>query len=71
MLNSLKYILKSLNLPKNVGYKVALAGRIDSKKKSRVIYFTRGNIPLQVFKKNMNFAYAQSSARIGTFGIKI
>lgn len=71
VLNNLKYILRSLNLPKNIGYRIALAGRIDSKKKSRLIYFTRKNNPLQVFKKNMNFAYAQSNARIGTFGIKI
>ena len=63
--------MRSLNLPKNIGYRIALAGRIDSKKKSRLIYFTRKNNPLQVFKKNMNFAYAQSNARIGTFGIKI
>lgn len=71
MLSTVREILKILRLGKNVGYKVALAGRINSADKSRLIYITRKNVPLQVFDKNMNFAYAQAKARIGVFGIKI
>ena len=71
MLNTIKDILKLINLGKNVGYKIALAGRINSSDKSRLIYITRKNVPLQVFDKNMNFAYSQAKARIGVFGIKI
>jgi len=71
MLNTIKDILRMLKLGKNVGYKIALAGRINSADKSRLIYITRKNVPLQVFDKNMNFAYSQAKARIGVFGIKI
>ena len=71
MLNTIKDILKMLKLDKNVGYKIALAGRINSADKSRLVYITRKNVPLQVFDKNMNFAYSQAKARIGVFGIKI
>jgi ribosomal protein S3 len=71
MLNTIKDILKIIRFGKNVGYKIALAGRINSADKSRLIYITRKNVPLQVFDKNMNFAYSQAKARIGVFGIKI
>jgi len=71
MLSNVKDILKMIKLGKNVGYKIALAGRINSADKSRLIYITRKNVPLQVFDKNMNFAYSQAEARIGVFGIKI
>lgn len=71
MLNTIKDILRMVKLGKNVGYKIALAGRINSADKSRLIYITRKNVPLQVFDKNMNFAYSQAKARIGVFGIKI
>ena len=71
MINTIKDILKMLKLGKNVGYKIALAGRINSADKSRLVYITRKNVPLQVFDKNMNFAYSQAKARIGVFGIKI
>lgn len=71
MLNTIKYLLQTLQLPKNVGYKILLSGRINSKKKSRLIYITHKQITLQVFKNNMNFAYAQANARIGAFGVKI
>ena len=71
LLSSIRNILKMLKLGKNVGYKIALAGRINSSDKSRLIYITRKNVPLQVFDKNMNFAYSQAKARIGVFGIKI
>ena len=71
MLSTIKDILKMIKLDKNVGYKIALAGRINSSDKSRLIYITKKNVPLQVFDKNMNFAYSQAKARIGVFGIKI
>lgn len=71
MLSTIKDILKMIKLGRNVGYKIALAGRINSADKSRLIYITKKNVPLQVFDKNMNFAYSQAEARIGVFGIKI
>ena len=71
MLNTIKDLLKLLPLGKNVGYKIALAGRINSSDKSRLIYITRKNVPLQVFDKNMNYAYSQAKTRIGVFGIKM
>ena len=71
MLGTIKYLLKGLKLPRRIGYKIVLAGRINSKKKSRVIYFARNQITLQIFNNKMNFAYAQAKARIGTFGIKV
>jgi len=71
MISSVKNILNIITLDKNIGYKIALAGRINSSDKSRLIYITRKNVPLQVFDKNMNFAYSQAKARIGVFGIKI
>ena len=71
MLSAIKDILKMINLGRNVGYKIALAGRVNSSDKSRLIYILRKNVPLQIFDKNMNFAYSQAKARIGVFGIKI
>jgi ribosomal protein S3 len=71
LLSTIKDILKIIRLGKNVGYKIALSGRINSADKSRLIFITRKNVPLQVFDKNMNFAYSQAKARIGVFGIKI
>ena len=71
MLSSVKNLLNIIVLDKNIGYKIALSGRINSSDKSRLIYITRKNVPLQVFDKNMNFAYSQAKARIGVFGIKI
>ena len=70
-INTIKYILQAIRLPRNIGYKIILTGRINSKKKSRLIYIMRKQITLQVFDNNMNFAYSQAKARIGTFGIKI
>lgn len=71
MLNTIKYLLQAIQLPKNVGYKIVLSGRINSKNKSRLIYITNKQITLQVFQNPMNFAYAQANARIGAFGVKI
>ena len=71
MLSTVKNILQAIQLPSHVGYKIVLTGRINSKKKSRSIYITRNQITLQIFANQMNFAYAQAEARIGTFGIKI
>ena len=71
MLSSIKNILKFLPLGKNVGYKIALSGRINSSDKSRLIYITRKNVPLQVFDKNINYAFSQAKTRIGVFGVKI
>ena len=71
MLNNIKRLLQAIQLPKNIGYKIVLTGRINSKKKSRLIYITRKQITLQVFDNNMNYAYSQANARIGAFGVKI
>jgi ribosomal protein S3 len=70
-INTIKYILQSIKFPRSIGYKVILTGRINSKKKSRLIFIMRKQITLQIFDNHMNFAYAQARARIGTFGIKV
>lgn len=71
MLSTIKELLKIVPFGKNVGYKISLSGRINSSDKSRLIYITRKNVPLQVFDKNMNYAYSQAKTRIGVFGIKM
>lgn len=71
MLNSIRLLLGLLPLPRSVGYKIVLTGRINSKNKTRSIYITKKQIALQIFSTKMNFAYAQVRARIGTFGLKI
>ena len=71
MLNTIKDLLQAIHLPRNVGYKIILSGRINSRKKSHLIYITQRQITLQVLQNNMNFAYAQANARIGAFGVKI
>lgn len=71
MLKTIKELLQAIQLPRGVGYKIVLTGRINSKKKSRLIYITRNQITLQIFSNPMNFAYSQAEARIGTFGVKI
>ena len=71
MLSTIKELLKLVPFGKNVGYKISLSGRINSSDKSRLIYITRKNVPLQVFDKNMNYAYSQAKTRIGVFGIKM
>ena len=71
MLNSIRLLLSLMKLPRTVGYKIIVTGRINSKNKTRSIYITRKQITLQMFSTKMNFAYAQAKARIGTFGLKI
>ena len=71
MLNSIKLLLGLIKLPRTIGYKIVLTGRINSKNKTRSIYITKQQITLQIFSTKMNFAYAQAKARIGTFGLKI
>ena len=71
MLSTIKELLKIVPFGKNVGYKILLSGRINSSDKSRLIYITRKNVPLQVFDKNINYAYSQAKTRIGVFGIKM
>ena len=63
--------IEIIPLKKLIAYRIAIVGRINGAQKTRTIYLTRGKIPLQTFKKNINFSLAQARARIGTFGVKM
>jgi ribosomal protein S3 len=63
---NLSTCLRSLPLRKAKGYRISIAGRINSSDKSRVFILKRN-----VLVRHMNFAYAQARGRIGSFGIKV
>lgn len=68
---ALSTTLRSLKFSRAIGYKIAIAGRINSSKKSRSYYLAKKTLIRQNFSKKVNFAFSQARARIGSFGIKV
>lgn len=73
ILKDLHKILKTLPLKRGLGYKIALIGRINGARKTRLFSLTKfkQHKSHQTLSKNVNFAMSQAKARIGTFGIKV
>jgi hypothetical protein len=73
LLNDIHTILKRLPLGIGLGYKIVLIGRIDGARKTRIISLAKFNRyrSQQTFSNHVNFAMTQTTARIGTFGIKV
>lgn len=71
ILYGLSAALRFLHMTRGLGYRISITGRINSAAKSRVFYLKRQTIVRQAFSKRINFASAQSRARIGTFGVKV
>lgn len=68
---ALSTTLRSLKFSRAIGYRIAIAGRINSSKKSRSYYLAKKTLIRQNFSKKVNFAFSQARARIGSFGIKV
>lgn len=68
---ALKSALRSIRFTRAKGYKICIRGRINSAQKTQTFYFSRNAFSLQTLKQNINFAHAQSNARIGAFGINV
>ena len=71
ILYGLSAALRFLHMTRGLGYRISISGRINSSAKSRVFYLKRQTAVRQTFSKRINFASAQSRARIGAFGVKI
>lgn len=73
VLKLVETVLRTLNMKRGIGYRIALTGRANGADKSSVMYLKKlnRNRPRQTFSKNVNFAMAQARATIGAFGIKI
>ena len=67
----LSQALRSLPFARAKGYRIAIAGRINSASKSRSYLLKRNVLVRQDFSKKVNFASSQARARIGSFGIKV
>jgi hypothetical protein len=73
ILKDIHRILRTLPLKRGLGYKIALIGRINGARKTRLFSLTKfkQHKSHQTLSENVNFAMAQAKARIGTFGIKV
>lgn len=67
----LSQALRSLPFARAKGYRIAIAGRINSASKSRSYLLKRNVLVRQDFSRKVNFASSQARARIGSFGIKV
>lgn len=68
---AMKAALRSLRFSRAKGYRIAIRGRFNSAEKTRTFCLARNLVSCQTFSQKVNFAYAQSRARIGSFGIKV
>jgi ribosomal protein S3 len=53
------------------GFRIGITGKINSASRTRAIFISKGNLPVQSFSERLNFATAQARARTGTFGIRV
>ena len=73
VLRQIELILRTFNLKRGLGYRIALIGRINGANKSRTLYLRKlnRNRSRQSFSQDVNFALAHAKATIGAFAIKL
>ena len=72
-LYDLRQIFRSLFIENISGYKIVLIGRVNGRKKTRILSIknSKESNSQQTWLKQVNFGVAQARGRIGTFGIKV
>lgn len=53
------------------GLKVSIKGRFSGAPRSKIRIFERGQIPLQTFKHEINYALSHTHTSYGVFGVKV
>lgn len=71
VLDCMKKVLAFVAFPRLKAYQISIFGRINYKSKARKIVLKEGKVPIQIFRKRVNFSMAQARAKIGTFGVKM
>ena len=68
---NLESILNILKTHCVFNFKVEIYGRFNSSVRSRKIYISHGGVIGNSYKQRISYAFAQSYARIGCFGVKL
>lgn len=63
-------MIKALRPMTLLGYRIAIRGKINASRRTRIFYIKNGRMPVQTFSNRMYFSSIQSKARTGSFGIK-
>jgi small subunit ribosomal protein S3 len=64
-------IMKAMQSPEVEGVKVMLSGRLDGAEMARTEWLSKGKIPLQTIRANIDYAQVNSYCRYGVTGIKV
>ncbi len=68
----MKTMLDKVMQNKNVkGIKIQLSGRLGGAEMARVEWLSKGNIPLQTIKADIDFAKSTAETTYGTIGVKV
>jgi len=68
----LKQIIERVSQNKEVqGIKIAVAGRLDGSEMSRREWLSRGKIPLQTLRADVDFGKAEAQTTYGVIGVKV
>lgn len=70
LLRIVRTLIQKLKPKFYTGYRITIRGKISSSKRTRVFNIKWGKLPINTFQNRMTFAFYQSNARIGSFGIK-
>jgi len=70
ILRTIRAIVQYLKPTSYSGYRIAVRGKISSSKRTRTFYIRDGRLPINTFQTRMTYAFYQSNARIGSFGLK-
>lgn len=60
-----------LNNTRIKGLKISIKGRFSGASRSKIRIFEKGQIPLQTFKHEINYALTHTHTSYGVFGIKV
>jgi ribosomal protein S3 len=71
LISSIRSALNVIRFKKLKGYRVGISGKINASSRTRSVFISKGNLPVQTFSERLNFAAAQARARTGTFGIRV
>ncbi len=64
-------ITKAMQSPEVEGVKVMISGRLDGVEMARTEWLSKGKIPLQTIRANIDYAQVNSYCRYGVIGIKV
>ena len=68
----LKQSLEKIMANRNVeGARIEISGRLGGAEMSRKEYVTRGRVPLQTFRANIDYAHRVAPTTVGSIGVKV